>query len=53
MIGLGLGLVWLGTSNFMDITGYVQKAVYDIFYYGIVGIIISLVYRATSAKEAS
>ena len=53
IIGIGMGFVWLGTSNFMDTTGHVAEAVIDIIYYGIVGAVISLVYKATAGKEAS
>jgi hypothetical protein len=47
IIGIGMGLVWLGTSNFMDTTGHVAEAVIDIIYYGLVGGVIAIVYRAT------
>lgn len=53
IIGIGMGLVWMGTSNMMDTTGHVAEAVIDIVYYGIIGVVISLVHKATSAKEAS
>ncbi|MGB5189027.1 hypothetical protein [Robiginitalea sp.] len=53
IIGLGMGFVWLGTSNFMDVTGHLVEAATDIVYYGIAGIVISVVYKATSKKEAS
>lgn len=53
IIGLGMGFVWLGTANFMDATGHIVEAITDIIYYGIAGVVISLVYRASSKKEAS
>jgi hypothetical protein len=53
IIGLGMGLIWLGTSNFMDTTGHVAEAVVDIIYYGIAGVVISLVYKAVTTKETS
>lgn len=53
IIGLGMGFVWLGTANFMDATGHIVEAITDIIYYGIAGVVISLVYRASAKKEAS
>jgi len=53
ILGLGMGFVWLGTSNFMDVTGHLVEAVTDILYYGIAGMVISLVYKATSTKESA
>ncbi len=53
IIGLGMGFVWYGTSNFMDLTGHLAEGVTDIVYYGIAGVVISLVYKATSPKEAA
>ena len=52
IIGVGMGLVWLGTSNFMDPTGHLAEAILDIVFYGLVGVVISLVYKATAKKEA-
>ena len=52
IIGLGMGFVWLGTSNFMDTTGHIIEAITDIVYYGIAGMVISLVYKATTKKDA-
>jgi hypothetical protein len=52
IIGVGMGLVWLGTSNFMDPTGHLAEAILDIVFYGLVGAVISLVYKATAKKEA-
>ncbi len=53
IIGIGMGLVWMGTSNFMDATGHVAEAVIDIFYYGVIGGVIALVYKATAPSQAS
>ena len=53
LIGVGMGLVWLGTSNFMDTAGHIAEAFIDILYYGIIGAVISMVYKATAAKETS
>lgn len=52
-VGVGMGLVWMGTSNMMDTTGHVVEAVIDIVYYGIIGLVIALVYKATASKEAA
>ena len=51
IIGVGMGLLWLGTSNFMDATGHLAEAALDIVFYGVVGAVISLVYKATAKKE--
>ncbi len=52
-VGVGMGLVWMGTSNMMDTTGHVVEAVIDIVYYGLIGLVIALVYKATASKEAA
>lgn len=52
LIGLGMGLVWMGTSNMMDATGHFVEAGLDIVYYGIAGAVIALVYKATAPKAA-
>ncbi len=53
LIGVGMGLVWYGTSKMMDGTGYAVEAVLEIVYYGIIGVIIALVYKALAKKEAA
>jgi len=50
MIGLGLGMIMYATSNFMDFTGQLVDGVWCILYYGITGMVISWIYKAT-AKE--
>ena len=52
-VGLGMGLVWMGTGNMMDTTGHVVEAILDIVYYAIGGAVIALVYKATASKEAA
>ena len=52
-VGVGMGLLWYGTSNMMDATGHAVEAVLDIVFYGVVGAVIAIVYKATAAKEAS
>lgn len=51
-IGVGMGLVWMGTSKLMDPTGHAVEAVLDILYYGLIGLVIALVYKAAGPKEA-
>lgn len=50
--GISMGLMWYATSEWMDFTGYIAEAVVEIIYYMIVGIVIALVYKATSKKAA-
>lgn len=49
-MGLGMGLLWYATSEFMDLTGHLVEAVLDIVYYGIIGAVIGLMYKATEPK---
>lgn len=53
LIGVGMGLVWLGTANFMDMTGHIAEAIVDILYYGVTGAIIALIYNASTPKAAA
>ena len=50
--GISMGLMWYATSEWMDFTGYLAEAVIEIIYYGVVGIVIALVYNATTAKAS-
>ncbi len=50
--GFGIGLIMYGTANFMDLTGVLTEGLIEIVYYGVIGIIIALVYKATSKKTA-
>jgi len=50
-MGLGVGLLWYGTTELMDLQGHLVEAVLDIIYYGIVGMVIGLMFRATQPKE--
>lgn len=50
-VGLGMGLLQYGVMDMMDMTGYIVEAVIDILYYGIIGAIIALVYKATTVKN--
>ncbi len=47
-IGLGLGVLWYGIANMSDLTGVFAEAVLDIIFMGIAGVIIAVVYKATS-----
>jgi hypothetical protein len=49
-VGIGMGLLWYGTAELMDITGYVVEAILDIIFYGIIGGVIAIVYKKTAAK---
>lgn len=49
--GLGLGLLNYGTTELMDLTGYMAEAVLEIVFYGILGAIIAFVYQKTASKE--
>jgi len=48
MIGLGLGIIMYATNNFMDFTGQLADGIWCVFYYGVTGAVISLVYKQTS-----
>ncbi len=47
-VGLGVWFVQYATTNFMDLTGYLIEAALEIVYYALIGIVIALVYKATS-----
>lgn len=49
-MGLGMGLLWYGIWELMDITAHLVEAVLDIVYYGIIGAVIAIVYKATAPK---
>ena len=44
VIGLGLGCIFIATSNYMTTTGHLIEALYYIIGYGIMGAVISMVY---------
>ncbi|MDG1571826.1 hypothetical protein OZ410_05825 [Robiginitalea sp. M366] len=52
-IGVGMNLLWYGTSKLMDATGHMAEGVLDIIFYAIIGMVIALVYKATAAKAAA
>ncbi|ETN93816.1 hypothetical protein SAMN04487906_0102 [Zhouia amylolytica] len=47
-VGFGLGFLWYSTSDLMDLTGTIVEAILDIFFYGIIGLVIGIVYQKTS-----
>ncbi|GMN09894.1 hypothetical protein MTsPCn9_19370 [Croceitalea sp. MTPC9] len=49
--GISMGLMWYATSNMMDFTGFIAEAVIEMVYYGITGIVIALIYRATQKSQ--
>ncbi len=46
--GLGMGLLWYATADIYDLTGVLANAVLDIIFYGIIGVVIALVYKKTA-----
>jgi hypothetical protein len=48
--GLGMGLLWYATAEIYDMTGVIANAVLDIIFYGIIGVVIALVYKKTAPK---
>ena len=51
-VGLGVWFVQYATTNFMNLTGYLIEAVLEIVYYALTGIVIALVYKATSKGKS-
>jgi hypothetical protein len=49
-VGLGMGLLWYGIWELMDMTAHLVEAVLDIVYYGIIGAVIAIVYKAAAPK---
>lgn len=43
----GTSLLWFATSEFMDLTGHVVDGIASIVFWGVVGAIIGIVYKAT------
>lgn len=50
--GLGMGLLTYATMAWMDFTAHIVEAVIEIVYYGIVGSVIAIVYKATATKSS-
>ena len=51
--GLGLGLLNQSTTELMDMTGQIVEAILEIIFYGIIGAVIALVYKAAAPKESA
>jgi len=49
--GFGMGLLNYGVSGLMDLTGYIAEGVIEIIFYGIIGAVIAMVYKATAKKS--
>lgn len=50
-VGFGMGLLQYGIAELMDMTGYLAEAILDIIFYGIIGAVIAVVYKATAPKK--
>lgn len=51
-VGFGLWFVQYATTNIMSLTGYLIDAALEIVYYAIAGVVIALVYKATSKAKS-
>jgi hypothetical protein len=49
--GFGMGLLNYGVNDLMDLTGHIAEGVLEIIFYGIIGAVIALVYKATTKKS--
>ncbi len=49
--GFGMGLLNYGVNDLMDLTGHLAEGVIEIIFYGIIGAVIAMVYKATSKKS--
>jgi len=50
LLGFGIGLIWLATSNYMSSTGHIIDGVWQIVSYGITCGVISLIYSMTDKE---
>ncbi len=53
LIGLGEGLVNFATSNVVDITATLVNVLITIVFYGIMGLIVGLIYGKTSSQPVN
>lgn len=53
VIMFGMALLWYATAEFMDLTGHVVDGITTIVFWGVVGAVIGIVYKATASKETS
>ncbi len=51
--GVAMGLMWYATTTMMNFTGFLVEAIVEIVYYGIVGVVIALIYKAVDKKESA
>lgn len=50
-VGVGMGLLWFGTSNMMTLTGHIAEAGLDILFYAIIGSVLGLSYQKVAKSE--
>ncbi|MCJ7465635.1 MAG: hypothetical protein MUO53_02960 [Maribacter sp.] len=50
--GFGIGLLNQAVMGLMDIPGTLVNGIMEVFFYGIIGAVIALVYKATAAKSS-
>ena len=50
--GLGMGLLTYATMAWMDLTAHIAEAVIEVIYYGIVGAVIAIAYKASATKNS-
>ena len=48
--GFGMGLLNYGVNDLMDLTGHIAEGVIEIIFYGIIGAVITMIYKATAKK---
>ncbi len=51
-VGFGIWFVQYATTTIMSLTGYLIDAIVEIVYYALTGIVIALVYKATSKGKS-
>ncbi|NJB71829.1 cation transport ATPase [Saonia flava] len=52
LIGFGIYLVMYATTDMLDLTGHIVEGIIDVVYYGIGGVVIAIVYKATAPKSS-
>ncbi|MET1258898.1 MAG: hypothetical protein HRT65_08330 [Flavobacteriaceae bacterium] len=50
-VGLGIWMIQYATANLMALNGYLIDAVLEIVYYAVAGVVIAMMYKATSPKS--
>ncbi len=51
-IGFGIGLLNYALMGLMDMTGTLVNGIVEVLFYGVIGAVIALVYKATATKNA-